>query len=303
MINISHDENKARTGVIQAIGAYIIWGFMPVFFKIFKGYPEYEIVAHRVIWCVPVLLLILTLRGRIGELWAALRNPQALKYLFFTSFLIAANWLIYIWAVSHDYVVAASLGYFLSPLLNIALGYIFLKERLGRLQIAALCCAILGVALLAGGALNTLWISISLALSFGFYGLIRKIAPVESLPGLAVETLWLFIPSLLLAIWVYMTSSHAAWNDSWGVTLALMASGLVTAVPLLLFASAARKINFSTIGFIQYIGPTIQFLFGVLVYKEPLSWAQISCFILIWLGIAIFTYDGLRKYKLANKPV
>jgi len=228
--------------------------------------------------------------------------------LTISALLISVNWLVYIYAVTSGHIVAASLGYFLNPLLNVLLGYLFLSERLGKLQIIAVILAGLGVAILAVEALDTLWISITLALSFGLYGLVRKTAPVESLPGLSVETMLLAPLAIAYAIWIYQTGPGTGWGSDGTMMALLMLGALVTAVPLLLFGSATRKIGYGTIGFIQYIGPTIQFLFGVLVYGETLSAAIIICFVLIWIALAIFSWDMLRQHQkegggrgLANK--
>lgn len=290
-------KSEQRLGAGQAILAYGIWGLFPVFFKLFENVPILEVASHRVVWCVPLLLLILLARGQIASLLAALNNGRAMLLLLLSSALIAANWLIYIYAVTSENVVAASLGYFLNPLLNVLLGYIFLSERLSKMQLAAVILAGIGVAILASGAIGTLWISITLALSFGFYGLVRKIAPVESLPGLTIETAILLPLALGYAIWIAYNGPGTGWGSSAGMSGLLMLGALVTAVPLLLFGSAARKIGYGTIGFIQYIGPTIQFLLGMLIYKEPLNQSQIACFALIWCALILFSRDAWLRYK------
>nr|MBP7952212.1 EamA family transporter RarD [Sphingorhabdus sp.] len=185
------DKSAQRIGVLQAVSAYCIWGFIPLFFKLFDGVSAWEVVAHRVIWCAPLLIAILLFRGQIGNMIAAFRNQKAIRMLLISSVLIAVNWLVYVYAVNSDHVVAASLGYFMNPLINVLLGYLFLSERLTRLQLAAVMLAVVAVVILAMGALDTLWMSISVALSFSLYGLVRKVAPVESFPGLAVETILL----------------------------------------------------------------------------------------------------------------
>ncbi len=291
------ERSQQRIGVIHAVAAYVLWGFMPVFFKLLEGVPPTEVVAHRIIWCVPLLIGILLLRGQLASLRAALTNPKALAMLAISALLISVNWLVYIYAVTSGHIVAASLGYFLNPLLNVLLGYLFLSERLGKPQIIAVILAGLGVAILAFEALDTLWISITLALSFGLYGLVRKTAPVESLPGLSVETMLLAPFAIAYAVWIYGTGPGTGWGSGTNMTALLMLGALVTAVPLLLFGSATRKIGYGTIGFIQYIGPTIQFLFGVLVYGETLSAAKIICFVLIWIALAIFSWDMIRQHR------
>lgn len=291
------EKSDQRLGVGQAILAYSIWGLFPVFFKLFENVPILEVASHRVVWCVPLLLLILLARGQMASLLAALRHGKAMAMLLLSSAMIAANWLIYIYAVTSENVVAASLGYFLNPLLNVLLGYLFLSERLSKIQLAAVILAGIGVAFLAAGALDTLWISISLAFSFAFYGLIRKIAPVESLPGLTIETAILLPPALGYAIWIFYSGPGTGWGSDAGMSGLLIFSAVVTAIPLLLFGSAARKIGYGTIGFIQYIGPTLQFLLGMLIYKEPLNLSQIACFALIWCALILFSRDAWQRYK------
>lgn len=291
------NESDQRLGAGQAILAYSIWGFMPVFFKLFENVPILEVASHRVVWCVPLLLAILLLRRQMASLLAVLSNARAVALLLLSAGLIAVNWLIYIYAVTSDHVIAASLGYFLNPLLNVLLGYVFLSERLSKIQLAAVILAGIGVIILASGALNTLWISISLALSFGFYGLVRKIAPAESLPGLTIETAILMPLAAGYAIWIFYNGPGTGWGSNITMNGLLMFGAVMTAVPLLLFGSATRKIGYGTIGFIQYIGPTIQFLLAMLIYNEPLNLSQIACFALIWCALILFSRDAWQRYR------
>jgi chloramphenicol-sensitive protein RarD len=298
---VSATTQNQRTGVIQAVLAYSIWGFMPVFFKLFGDVPPLEIVSHRVIWCAPLLIAILVLRREIANLANALRNPKTLRLLLLSSVLIAVNWGVYIFAVASDHVIAASLGYFLNPLFNILLGYLLFSERLSRIQLCAVAIATIGVVILATGALSTLWISVTLGLSFSLYGAVRKTAPVESLPGLSAETMILAPFAIGYAIWIANTGPGIGWGSSAGMNATLMCGAIITAVPLLLFGSAARKIGYSTIGFIQYIGPSIQFLFAIFVYHEPMNAQQIICFGLIWSALALFTWDAVSRFQSASK--
>jgi chloramphenicol-sensitive protein RarD len=293
----SSPEKLDRSGLLAAFSAYVFWGFMPLFFKQLGAVPALEIVSHRVIWAVPLLLIIMALRRQLAEYWQVISHWDMLRWMLVSTVLMSANWLLYIWAVNSGQILAASLGYFLNPLLNIVLGTVFLGERLNRTQWSAVGVAALGVVILAVGAVGTLWISLSLAGSFAIYGLIRKMAPVGSVPGLAIETS-LLLPFAIAAAWYFAGQpAHSGWGSDMRTSLFLAAAGVTTAVPLLLFATAARKLPYSVIGFIQYIGPTIQFLLGVFLYGEALSGPRTICFVLIWGALAIFSWDGIRRMR------
>ncbi|MDX2210656.1 MAG: EamA family transporter RarD [Sphingopyxis sp.] len=297
----SSGQPIARTALAQAVGAYFIWGFLPVYFNLLKAVPPLEVVAHRIVWSVLLLLAMLYFRRRLAALWEALTTRAMLVPMTATALLIGGNWLIYIWAVTNGHVAAASLGYFLNPLLNVLLGYLFLKERLTRWQWVAVALAGLGVAILATGALDALWISLSLALSFGLYGLIRKVAPVGPMVGLASETI-ILLPLALgaLAVWTVQGSGHFGTLGTQTDAL-LLAAGVVTAVPLLLFASAARQMPYATIGLIQYIGPTIQFLLAIFLYREPLTTTHLVTFPLIWAGLMLYSWDMWRLSRSGSE--
>lgn len=286
-----------RAGLTAAVGAYFIWGFLPVFFKQLSAVPAIEIIAHRVIWAVPLLIAIMALRRQLAEYWNAISTWGTLRWMLVSAALMSSNWLLYVWAVNSGQILAASLGYFLNPLLNILLGTLFLGEKLNRTQWVAVGIAAAGVAVLAAAAVGTLWISLSLAFSFAIYGLIRKMAPVGSVPGLAIETSILLPFSIAAVLYFAGQPAHPGWGSDTRTSLLLLVGGVVTAVPLLLFATAARKLPYSVMGFIQYIGPTIQFLLGVFLYGEALSGPRLICFLLIWAALAIFSWDGLRRMR------
>jgi chloramphenicol-sensitive protein RarD len=271
--------------------------FLPVFFKQLGAVPAVEIIAHRVIWAVPLLVVIMAFRKQLTEYWRAISSWDSVRWMLVSAALMSSNWLLYVWAVNSGQILAASLGYFLNPLLNILLGTLFLGEKLNRTQWFAVGVAAIGVAVLAAGALGTLWISLSLAASFAIYGLIRKMAPVGSVPGLAIETSLLLPFSLAAAFYFAEQPAHPGWGSDARTTWILAAGGVITAVPLLLFATAARKLPYSVMGFIQYIGPTIQFLLGVFLYGEALSGPRLICFVLIWAALAIFSWDGIRRMR------
>lgn len=286
------------SGLPAALGAYLIWGFLPLYLILVKTVPPFEFVGWRIIWTVPICLLIVAFRKQGNEIQAALRNRRVMLTLSASAVLIGINWLVYIWAVQSGHVLAASLGYYINPLLNVLLGTLILGERLSRLQWLAVAIAAVGVALLLGGAFTTLWISLTLAFSFGTYGLLRKQVAVGSLPGLTIESAILVVPAIAIA-WYYGASPEGSsfTKEVW-LSLAIVFGGVVTAVPLLLFAIAARRMDYSALGFIQYLAPTIVFFLGLFVFEEELKPVQLACFVLIWIAVALFVWDMLAKRRV-----
>lgn len=289
--------SASRLGFIQALLACAFWGVMPIYFKLLQSVAPLEVVAHRVLWSVPLLLVILYFRKNLSGLRASWAEPKVRNALLGSSLLIAANWLIYVWAVQTDHILAASLGYFISPLLSVFLAKIFLKETLSRNQWIAVGIAAIGVSVLAVEAWQTLWISLALAGSWGFYGLVRKVAVVGPVVGLTIETTYLFVPFLLFVGWITFgngpptTTTH--FGDDTSISLLLLGGAAVTAAPLTLFAAAVKTMKLSTIGLFQYLAPTLQFLIGVFLYKEPLTTSHLICFILIWSSLALFSVDAI----------
>ena len=250
---MSHPQAPAGSnqgGLPYALAAYGIWGFVPLFFKLLETVPPLEVLSQRIIWSLPFCFLIMIFRRQIGEYLAALSDMRVLRLLLASALLIALNWLVYIYSIFTGHVLAASLGYYLNPLVNVMLGMVFLGERLSKLQMLAVAIAGVGVAILLGGALDTLWISLTLAFSFGLYGLIRKIAPVGSLPGLAIETTLLLPLAGVAALYFIWLGDGVGFGSDTGISWLLAAGGVVTAVPLLLFATAARRMSYATLGFI-----------------------------------------------------
>ena len=293
-------EAKRLNGLPEAVGAYTIWGFMPLFFKQLQGISPVEIVAHRVMWSVLLVLAILWARRSLHEFRTAITDPRTRRFMLASTTLIAGNWLIYIWAITNQHILAGSLGYYINPLINVALGVVFFSERMNRTQLIAIALAAAGVMVLASESLASIWISLSLAGSFGLYGMVRKMAPVGSLPGLACETVLMLPFAIGYALWAHLYDptpgfGYTAYTDAF-----LIAGGAITTIPLLLFASAARKMPLSTLGFIQFIGPTIQFMLGVFVYDEPFTRAHAICFALIWSAVAVFCLDGVRRSRAAR---
>lgn len=287
------------SGLPQAFGAYLSWALFPLYFALLHHVSPFEVVAWRVLFTLPFCVAAIAARRQLAELGAALANPRVFGALALSGLLIGGNWLVYVSAVMSGHVLATSLGYYINPLVNVLAGTIFLRERLSRSQWLAVALAAIGVALLASDALATLWISMALALSFAGYGLTRKFAPVNALPGLAVETLVLTAPALGLALWQAAGEGGLTMGTAPGISLLLMAAGPITAVPLMLFASAARRLDFSVLGFIQFVTPTGLFLLGLFAFGEPLRPIQLVCFLFIWTAIAVFCWDLLSRRRRA----
>jgi chloramphenicol-sensitive protein RarD len=291
----------AGSGLAAAIGAFVIWGLFPLYLRPLAEVPTLQIMAHRIVWCCLLVFAWLGLRGELGTVRRALADPGTRLRLLGSATLISINWLIYVWAVTHDHVVDASLGYFINPLLNVVLGVWLLHERLNRVQWAAVGLAAIGVAYLAVVAGRPPWIALGLAASFGLYGLIRKVVAVESVPGLATETLLLSPLALGLLLWTEAQGTGALGHSGATVDALLVGSGLVTALPLALFAHGARRIPLSTVGLVQYIGPTLQFLIGVLVFHEAFSRSRAVGFVLIWTALALYAADGVWRRRRTGR--
>lgn len=295
-------DEAATRGLAAAVGAYGLWGVLPLYFRAVGAVPPLEIVAHRIAWSMLLLLVILYFRKRFAGLVEVFSSRRLLLPLVASAILMAGNWLLYIWAVQNGHVIASSLGYFLNPMLNVLLGFAFLRERLTRVQWLAVGFAGAGVAVLAAGAASSLWISLALGGSFAVYGLIRKVIPTGPMVGLSVETM-LLLPLALggLAWWAASGTLVFGPETSVQTDLLLAASGVLTAVPLLLFAFAAQRLTLATMGLVQYLAPTTQFLLGVLLFREPLTSAHLLAFPLIWTGLAIYSWSAWRVLVRPNR--
>lgn len=292
-------------GVLYALGAYFLWGLFPLYWKNLQAVPSLEILSHRIVWSLLFLLGVLTVKRAWGWLRPTMGNRKILLMSLLTAVLLATNWLVYIWGVNTGHIVETSLGYFINPLVSVMLGMLFLQESLRWGQWLAIGLAALGVLYLTLSVGALPWISLVLAFSFGFYGLIRKTAVVNSQEGLTLEMGWLVVPAAGYLLYLQVQGGAALFNDGALTTFLLMFAGVATAVPLLLFAMGARLIPLSTIGFLQYLAPTLQFLIGVLVYNEPFPLARMIGFSIIWLALLIFSIEGIwssrRRTKLANR--
>jgi chloramphenicol-sensitive protein RarD len=292
-------KQRAQAGLFYGLAAYGLWGVMPIYFKWLQAVPSIDIVAHRIVWSLLVLLLLVTVSRSWDQIRAALRSRKALAMLFVTALLIGTNWLLYVYAINSGHILAGSLGYYLNPLANILLGRFILKERLTKVQWAAVAIAAAGIAVLAAGALGTLWISLTLCFSFAAYGLLRKIIHVESLAGLTVETGLLFPIALG---WLMLGGAVGQPMGSGGQeTMLLVAAGVVSTVPLLCFTAAARRLAYSTVGMLQFIAPTLQFLLAVAVYDEPFTTAHGIAFGCIWTALALYVSSMIHDMRAARQ--
>ena len=282
-----------RAGSLFAIAAFGFWGLTPIYYKLLPHVPPVEVLAHRVVWSVVFGALFVSLTSAWPAVRSALCSPPTLRALALTAALVSTNWLIYIYAVVNDQVMATSLGYYINPLVNVLLGILFLGERLGRGRAIAVALATLGTASLAFELGGLPWISLTLAFSFGFYGLIRKRLGLPAMAALFVETL-LVAPLALLALGWFGLQGSSSFGSDTRTTLLLVLAGPVTLLPLLWFAEAARRLPLITVGFFQYLAPTLTFLLAVLVYGEAFTTAWAVTFVLIWSGLAVFTIDSLR---------
>jgi chloramphenicol-sensitive protein RarD len=292
-----NSRSDTAWGVVYAALAFLIWGISPIYWKALQAVPALEIVLHRMVWSFFFLVPIIIIMRRWQEFVDVFKNHRILLILLITSLIVGGNWLLYIWAVNNDYLLQASLGYYINPLINVVLGTVFLKERLRRTQILSVLLAFAGVLYLTVSYGEFPWIALLLALSFGFYGLIRKVAPVGALVGLTVETLLLSIPALIYLVYLDSRGIGSIFRVSLKLSLMLMGCALVTAVPLLLFTLGARRLYLSTLGLLQYIAPSCMFILAVFLFREPFSSDQVVTFIFIWTALAIYSSDSVRYYR------
>ena len=288
-------RRERRLGLAYGLAAYGAWGVFPIYLKAVKTVPVVEVLCHRVVWALAVLAVVTSVRGETRAVFAALRHRRALLVLGGSTVLIAINWLVYIYSVTYARILESSLGYYINPLVSVVFGIVLLGERLTPLMKAAVVTAAAGVTWMAIDLGQLPWISLVLAFSFGLYGLLRKIAPVGPLIGLTVETILLAPLCAGYLVWSIMHDrSGFVSGGPWIRTLLLLA-GPITAVPLLCFAAAARRLPLTTMGFLQYVSPTLQFLIAVAVYHEPFSRGRAAAFGCIWLAVALFAFDSVRR--------
>ena len=289
-----------RTGFLLGLAAYALWGVLPIYFKALAAVPAVDIVAHRILWSLPYLALLILLSRGWPKVRAALAQPRTIGILLLTALLIGGNWLLYVYAVTSDHILAASFGYYLNPLANVLLGRFVLHERLNRLQWTAVAVAAAGISVLAAGALGQLWISLTLCVSFALYGLLRKVVKADAITGLGIETALLFPLAIGWLGWDYESGASVMGTSQMDAGL-LLAAGIVSTTPLILFTAAARRLAYSTLGMLQFLAPTLQFLIGVW-YGEPLKTAHFIAFPAIWIALGLYVTALVRAPKLPQAP-
>ncbi len=289
-----------QLGMLYAASAYIIWGLFPIYFHALQQVSPMEILMHRIVWALVFLIVVLTARRQWSWVPKLVRQPKVLLGFAASSLLLSVNWFIYIWSVNNGHVIDSSLGYFMNPLVNVLLGFVFLHERLRPLQWAAVAVATLGVAWLTWTAGHPPYIGLALAFSFGSYGLLRKTAALGALEGLSLETILLFPFAFAYLIWLGAEGHNAFLQTGTGSQCLLAAAGPITAVPLLLFAAGARRIPMSTLGLLQYVAPSLQLLLGIWLFGESFS-GRLAGFVLIWSALALYSLEGLwRAWSTRN---
>jgi chloramphenicol-sensitive protein RarD len=290
---------NTRLGILAGVGAYAIWGLVPVFFKQIAEVPAVEIIAHRVVWAMLLMTALIGFGRGFGDALRVARIPAQLAKIALAAALVVSNWLTFVWGVNNGHIVETSLGYFILPLLNVALGVLVLKERMRPLQWVALLCAAVGVAIEAARAGGLPWIALVLAGTFGIYGLLRKQLPLDAASGLFLETACMTPVALAWLGWLaFSAQGHFGGSGALsGRDLYLIATGPVTAIPLLLFAIAARRLPLSMLAFLQYLAPTIAFLIGVLLYHEPIDLQRMLSLAAIWAGLAVYSVDLLKATR------
>ncbi|RUO32665.1 EamA family transporter RarD [Aliidiomarina sanyensis] len=290
-------DRQARQGVLFAIAAYTIWGIAPVYFKAVAHVPAFEVLAHRIIWAFFLVFILLVATGKLSRVVAAFKAPKLLFRLAIAALLVGFNWLLFIWAVANDFILDASLGYYINPLLNVAIGMLFFGERLRKLQIWAVGLAFTGVAIQIITFGSVPWIALTLAASFATYGAIRKKLPFDSLTGLWLEVL-ILLPAILIYFFAFASSdSSNMLQNTWQLNTLLVMAGVITTVPLLFFTGAAKRIRYSTLGFFQYIGPSLMFILAVFVYGEPFAIDKVVTFTIIWSALAIYSFDAAKAHR------
>jgi chloramphenicol-sensitive protein RarD len=279
-------------GFWYCFASYALWGVLPIYWKLLSNFDSFTILSHRIIWSFILTLILLFIFSRLNELKVAVKSFKNFASLILRALFVVSNWLIYVWAINDNRILACSLGYFLCPLAAVILGFIFLKERLSKRQTLSLIIVIAAVLNLVFNYGHFPWVSIAIALTFGFYGLLKKTAAMESLPGLSAEVAILTIPAI---IYILISGNNSNWsaydNISLSSSLLLIGTGIITAVPLLFYAFGVRRIKISTAGFLQYISPTCTFFIGIFIYGETFTNSQLTSFILIWISIIIYMYD------------
>lgn len=292
-----------KKGILYGIGAYVLWGFFPIYWKFLHVVPALQVIGHRISWSFIVLIFFILLTKQWQDFRAVAFHPKTIATYALAGVLLSINWLVYVWGVNAGFIVETSLGYFINPLLSVLMGVIFLRERLRFAQWIPVVIASIGVLYLTFVYGRLPWIALSLAFSFGIYGLVKKIAPLGSLYGLTLETAMVFPAALIYLLFVNSTGEGAFLHAGMTIDLFLAGAGIVTTIPLLMFASAAKQIPLTMVGILQYIAPTLQFLIGVFIYKEPFDHDHLIGFGIVWLALVIFWVENYLAHRVAAEPI
>jgi chloramphenicol-sensitive protein RarD len=298
-------DSAATRGALAATASFLLWGIMPLYWKQIQSVSAFELIAHRIAWSLLLLLAVLAWQKSFASLQMAFRDARVFASTLLSGLVLAVNWTIYVWAVNSGHVIESSLGYFLTPLCNVALGFVFFHERLRSLQWTAIALAVAGVAVLLFKAGHIPWIALSLAVSWALYGILKKKSALGSIAGLTVETMLLFPLAAALLLWRFHAGESAYEQPDLRLHLLIIGLGVTTTIPLVLFSYGARRLRLATLGLLQYIAPSVQFLLGLLVYHEPFDTARLHACLLIWAGLLIYTADSFwtqrRKFWPASE--
>ena len=292
-----------KTGILYGLATYVLWGFLPIYWKFLHPVPALQVIGHRISWSFILLIVIIFVTRQWNDFRSVALKRKVIGIYAAASVLLTINWLVYVWGVNAGFIVETSLGYFINPLLSVLLGVLFLRERLRPMQWVPVGIAAIGVIYLTAVYGRLPWIALSLAFSFGFYGLVKKLAPLGSLYGLTLETGIVFPIALIYLLLVELNGTGAFLHDSASISLLLMGAGAVTTIPLLMFASAAREIPLSMIGLLQYVAPTLQFLIGVFLYKEPFDQSHLIGFGIVWVALVIFWVENYLAHRTPVEPI
>lgn len=295
-------DSRPASGILAAAAAFLAWGLLPVYWKALAAAPALEIICHRMVWSLACTAALLLIQGRMAEARAALSSRRDILLLSASSLLLGGNWLLYVWSVNSGRVLEASLGYYLNPLVNVILGVLIFRDRLSRVQLAAVALAGAGVAVQLAAQGRPPWIALGVAVGFGLYGAVRKLSSLGALPGLFVETATLSAPAAGYLAWLWLHGQGAFLRLGAGTDALLAGAGVITTLPLLAFAFGARRITLTTLGVLQYLSPTGMFLLGVLAYGEPFGASHAATFGLIWSGVALYTVEGAWRLRTLRRP-
>jgi len=288
-------------GFLYALAAYVFWGFLPIYMKLVAHLPTVEVLAHRVIWSVPIALVLLLWLGRTSDIWRALRSPRAIVQTAAAAAFVSVNWGLYVWAISVDRTLETALGYYINPLLTVLIGAVILGDRMSRAQMVAIAFAVAAVGVLTWEAGGLPWVSLGLAASWAAYAFFKRTLPIGPAQGFFLEVLLLFVPAAAFVVWLQATGQGHLFDNSGYEAALFIGCGFVTAVPLIVYANGAKLLTLSTIGIMQYIAPTLVFLVAVFLFGEPFSATKLFAFTLIWIGLAIYTWSFVMQSRAGSK--